>query len=63
MKKQLVPIPKTKFLKLKCSGCGNEQIVFSAPATTVKCLACNQVLAKSTGGKIKLEAKIIKELE
>jgi len=50
-------------LKLKCNGCGNEQTVFSAPASTVKCLACNQVLAESTGGKIRPVAKVVKELE
>jgi len=63
LKESLIPMPKTKFLKLKCNGCGNEQIVFSAPASTVKCLACNAVLAESTGGKILLKSKILKELE
>ncbi|MDD5163909.1 MAG: 30S ribosomal protein S27e [Candidatus ainarchaeum sp.] len=63
MDKKLIPMPRTKFLKIKCNGCGNEQIVFSAPASTVKCLACNQTLAESTGGKIRPIAKIVKELE
>ena len=63
MSDKKIPMPKTKFLKLKCNGCGNEQTVFSAPASTVKCLACNQVLAESTGGKIRPVAKVVKELE
>lgn len=53
---------KNKFLKVKCGGCGNEQIVFSAPSRNVKCLVCNQDLGKSTGHKIELKAEKLKEL-
>ena len=63
MNKQLIPIPRTKFLKAQCNGCGNEQIIFSAPASEVKCLVCNKTLAKSTGGKLFPTAKITKELD
>ena len=58
-----IPKPRTKFLKVKCSSCGNEQTIFSAASRDIKCLACNQLLAKSTGSKIKLKAKLVKELE
>ena len=60
---KLIPRPKTKFLKVKCNGCGNEQIIFSAAASDVKCNACNQLLAKSGSSKIDLKAKVVKELE
>ena len=58
-----IPKPKTKFLKVKCSGCGNEQTIFSSANRDVKCLACNNVLAESKGGKVKLKAKVVKELD
>ncbi|MCX8158238.1 MAG: 30S ribosomal protein S27e [Candidatus Diapherotrites archaeon] len=59
-----IPHPKTKFLRVKCSGCGNEQIIFSAPATSkVKCLVCEKDLAESTGSKLKLKSKVISILE
>ena len=61
--KKLIPMPKTKFLKVKCSGCGNEQIIFNAAASTVKCLVCNQILAESGASRVTLKAKIVKELE
>ncbi|MEM0359936.1 MAG: 30S ribosomal protein S27e [Candidatus Diapherotrites archaeon] len=48
---------KNTFLRVKCEGCGNEQVVFSAPSMDVKCLVCNQVLAESTGHKAILKAK------
>ena len=57
-----IPKPRTKFLKVKCSGCGNQQIIFDAASQDVKCLACNQLLAESTGSRIKLKAKVVKEL-
>jgi small subunit ribosomal protein S27e len=58
-----IPKPKTAFLKVKCSGCGNEQIIFNSANRDVKCLACNNILAESTGGKVKLKAKVVKKLE
>jgi small subunit ribosomal protein S27e len=58
-----IPKPRTRFLKVKCSGCGNEQIIFSNASKSVKCLACDNVLAESAGGKVRLRAKIVKELD
>ena len=62
-KEAKIPKPKTKFLKVKCSACGNEQTIFSNANNDVKCLACNNILAESKGGKVKLRAKIVKELD
>ena len=59
----LIPKPRTKFLKVKCSGCGNEQTIFSAASTKVKCLVCNHELAEPRASKVKLKTKILKELE
>ena len=58
-----IPKPKTKFLKVKCKGCGNEQTIFSAPSSNVKCLKCENILAESTGSKLKLKSKVVKILE
>jgi len=55
-------LTKSKFLKVKCSKCKNEQIIFEKAASNVTCSVCKEVLAKSTGGKSKVIAKVIKEL-
>ncbi len=55
--------PKSKFVKVRCPKCKNEQIIFGKCATTVKCLVCNKVLAESTGGKSKIKARILEILE
>jgi small subunit ribosomal protein S27e len=55
--------PKSTFLKVKCSGCKNEQIIFNKPATEVKCLVCEKVLASPNGGKAEVKSKVITVLE
>jgi len=52
----------SKFIKVRCPKCKNEQIIFGKPATTVKCLVCNKIIAESTGGKGKVKARILEVL-
>ena len=61
-KRKVIPSPKTRFLKVKCNKCGNEQVVFSAPASAVKCAACESLLAEPGASKAKLHAKVVKSL-
>ena len=49
----------SKFLKVKCNKCKNEQVIFEKPAGKVECLVCNEVLAESTGGKARIKAKVL----
>ena len=58
----IVQQPKSRFLKVKCLDCENEQIIFGHATTVVKCLKCEKVLAKPSGGKAKLEP-IAREIE
>ena len=53
----------SNFLKVKCGDCGNEQVVFGATATRVKCLVCEKTLANSTGGKTKFVAEVLDVLD
>lgn len=54
---------KSKFLKVKCEKCKNEQNMFSNTTTPVNCLVCNEPLAVPTGGKAKILAKTHEALE
>lgn len=58
---ELIPKPKTKFYRLKCPSCGNEQNVFSAASSKVRCLVCNTELAQTKASRIKLKTKVLKE--
>lgn len=46
-------------MKVKCSECGNEQVVFEKPAQDVQCVVCDNVLAESRGGKAQLTAELV----
>lgn len=47
------------FLKVKCNKCKNEQVVFSKPASVVKCLVCEEVITKPSGGKAEIDKEHI----
>lgn len=58
----ILPQPESRFVKVKCAKCKNEQIIFDKAATVVKCLVCGEELAKPTGGKAIVD-KVVEVLE
>ncbi len=55
--------PSSKFIKVRCPKCKNEQIIFGKVASNVKCLVCGKILAEPSGGKTKCKARILEVLE
>lgn len=55
--------PESKFVKIRCPKCKNEQIIFGKSTVVVKCLVCGKVLAEPTGGKASIKARILEVLE
>jgi small subunit ribosomal protein S27e len=55
--------PTSKFIKVRCPKCKNEQILFGKASTDVKCLVCGKEVASPTGGKTKVKARILEVLE
>lgn len=55
----LIPRPRSRFLRVKCLDCGNEQTVFSHSSSTVRCNVCGAVIAEPAGGKAKLHGEIV----
>ena len=53
----------SKFIKIRCPKCKNEQITFGKSSTTVKCLVCTKPLVEPTGGKSRVKARILEVLE
>jgi len=60
---KLVPKPRSKFLRVKCPECGNEQIIFSHASTRVLCNVCGALLAEPRGGKASVKGEIIAVLD
>jgi len=59
----IIKEPTSKFLKLRCPKCKNEQIVFGKASSKVNCLVCEKNLLDPTGGKGKIKARILEVLE
>lgn len=55
--------PESKFIKVRCPKCKNEQIIFGKTSSNVKCLVCDKILAEPTGGKTRCKARILEILE
>ena len=53
---------KSKFIKVRCPKCKNEQVIFGKAASSIKCLVCETILAESTGGKTKIKSRILELL-
>ena len=49
---------RSKFVKVECPRCKNEQVIFGKSAMRVKCEKCNKLLMMPTGGKTRMRARI-----
>jgi len=56
---ELIPRPRSVFLRVKCPDCGNEQIVFSHATTIVHCNVCGATLAEPSTGKAKVKGEVV----
>lgn len=50
---------RTKFVRVKCEDCGNEQVLFLRAATRVPCAVCGAALAEPTGGLARMKGVLL----
>lgn len=60
---QKIREPDSRFIKIRCPKCKNEQILFGKSSSHVKCLVCEKPLADPTGGKAHIKARILEILD
>ncbi len=53
---------ESKFIKVKCDDCENEQVLFNKADSIVKCLICGRTLAEPKGGKAKIKTQTLEVL-
>lgn len=53
---------ESRFVKVVCPQCGNEQVIFGKASTKVQCLICGRLLVEPTGGKVRIKAKVLEVL-
>ena len=60
---ELIPRPRSRFLRVRCTECGNEQVLFNSATMEVHCNVCANVLAEPTGGRAKIKGEVVSVLE
>jgi small subunit ribosomal protein S27e len=53
----------SKFIKIRCPKCKDEQIAYGKATTIVLCLVCGKELAEPTGGRTRIKARVLEVLE
>lgn len=53
----------SRFLRVRCNDCGNEQVIYSHASSVVKCLVCSKTLAVPRGGKAEIKTMIVGVVE
>jgi len=59
----LIPRPRSGFLRVKCLKCGNEQVVFDHAVNKVACNVCGTELAIPSGGKAIIKGEVVAVFE
>ncbi len=54
---------RSRFLRVRCSDCENEQLVYSHVSSVVRCKVCSKTLAVPRGGKAEIKVMILEEME
>lgn len=60
---RLIPRPRSKFIRVKCLKCGNEQIVFGHAVNKVNCKVCGVELVTPSSGRAIIKGEIIAVFE
>lgn len=53
----------SRFVKVRCPKCKNEQILYGKTSSVVNCLVCERVLAEPSGGKSLIKSRVLEVLE
>jgi len=61
--KELNVKTKSRFIKVRCKSCGNEQIIFDRASREIECRICGDTLAKPTGGAVLVKGEVIETFE
>ena len=54
---------ESKFIKVRCKDCENEQVLFNKASTAVSCHICGGKLAIPKGGKAKIKGEVLETIE
>ena len=55
--------PNSRFIKVRCKDCENEQVLFNKASTEVSCHICGSKLAIPSGGKAIMKGEVLEYIE
>jgi small subunit ribosomal protein S27e len=55
--------PESRFIKVRCRDCENEQVLFNKASSAVSCHICGSKLAVPRGGKADIKGEVLEILE
>ena len=55
--------PESRFIKVRCKDCENEQVLFNKASTEVSCHICGSKLVVPSGGKAKIKGEVLEVIE
>jgi len=61
--KEMIREPVSRFIKVRCPKCKNEQIIYGKSSSKISCLVCSTELSEPAGGRSKIKAKVLEVLE
>ncbi len=60
---ELIPRPRSSFMRVKCLKCGNEQVIFSNATNKITCNVCGSELAEPCGGRVRIKGETLTVFE
>jgi small subunit ribosomal protein S27e len=58
-----MPKPRSLFLSVQCTKCGEKVIVFSHTTNNISCKSCGELLAERSGSKANIVGKVLEVLD
>ncbi|HEX2472418.1 MAG TPA: 30S ribosomal protein S27e [Nitrososphaera sp.] len=59
----MMPKPRSSFLSVQCTKCGEKTTVFSHTTTNISCKSCGELLAERSGSKAHILGKVLEALD
>jgi small subunit ribosomal protein S27e len=59
----MMPKPRSSFLSVQCTKCGEKTTVFSHTTTDMNCKSCGELLAERSGSKARIFGKVLEALD
>jgi small subunit ribosomal protein S27e len=61
--KIMIPKPRSTYLSVQCTKCGEKTIVFSHTTAVINCKSCGELLAEGSGSKATILGKVLGTLD